>query len=216
MTRIRQYVSLGEAKNFLASTSDTYSCFGGCVSINLYLVGHYRLLINWITMRQWHNHGEEVLANTLRILRGWDNTSDLRRRSRRRRRYCLNLEGWGGYSPIPPSHGYAIDIVLWGKINSSSWRVLINIPPSSRWVYIGQCTPLLPVGVHWSMYTHPDNSKIDFFSRRVYIGQCTPLLPKGVHWPFPCRKWKLSMTTRGRKIPYPIGFFKEKFFDNLF
>ena len=134
-------------------------------------------------LRQWHNHGEEVLANTLRILRGWGNTSDLRRRSRRRRRYCLNLEGWGGYSPIPPSHGYAIDIVLWGKINSSSWRVLINIPPSSRWVYIDQCTPLLPVGVHWSMYTHPDNSKIDFFSRRVYIGQCTPLLPKGVHWP---------------------------------
>ena len=77
----------------------------------------------FILQCQWHQHGEEVLENTLRILRGWGNTSDLRRRSRRRRRYCLNLEGWGGYFPIPPSHADAINIVIWRKINN---RVFLN------------------------------------------------------------------------------------------
>ena len=48
-------------------------------------------------LEEWHRHGEEVLENILRILRGWGNISDVRRRSRRTRRYCLNLEGWGGY-----------------------------------------------------------------------------------------------------------------------
>ena len=51
---------------------------------------------------QWHNHGSEVLANTLRILRGWGNASVVPRRSRGTRWYCLNLEG--GYSPISPRH----------------------------------------------------------------------------------------------------------------
>ena len=27
-------------------------------------------IILWRVLRQWHNHGKEVLANTLRILRG--------------------------------------------------------------------------------------------------------------------------------------------------
>ena len=49
------------------------------------------------TLEEWHRHGEEVLENILWILRGWGNISDVRRRSRRTRRYCLNLEGWGGY-----------------------------------------------------------------------------------------------------------------------
>ena len=136
-------------------------------------------------MRQWPRHFEEVLANTLLIPRQKKSIPP-ERRSREGGIEIFFAEGWGGYSPIPPSHGYAIDIVLWGKINSSSWRVLINIPhppdgctlanvhPSSRWVYIGQCTPIRTIvkltfspGGYTLVNVHPS-------SRRVYIDQCTP------------------------------------------
>ena len=67
-------------------------------------------------MIQWREDGEEVLENSLQILRGWGNTSVVPRRSRGTRRYCLNLEGWGGNSPIPPSRPHAINIVIEWKI----------------------------------------------------------------------------------------------------
>ena len=61
---------------------------------------------------QWHNHGSEVLANTLLILRGSGNTSSSVGFASGDQRYCLNLSGFGGYSPIPPRHGYAIVSIL--------------------------------------------------------------------------------------------------------
>ena len=77
------------------------------------------------------------------------------RRSRGTRWYCLNPEGWGGYSPMPLSHASAIDIVLWRKINTIFFI---------KKEYIDQCTTFL-----WS-------KSILLLSTWVYIDQCTTFL----------------------------------------
>ena len=77
----------------------------------------------FILQCQWHQHGSEVLENTLLILRGWGNTSSSVGFASGGRKYCLNLSGFWGYFPIPPRHADAINIVMWRKINN---RLFLN------------------------------------------------------------------------------------------
>ena len=66
----------------------------------------------FILQCQWHQHGSEVLENTLLILRGWGNTSSSVGFASGGRKYCLNLSGFWGYFPIPPRHADAIVTIL--------------------------------------------------------------------------------------------------------
>ena len=75
-------------------------------------IGKYQTCENiyffFILQCQWHQHGSEVLENTLLILRGWGNTSSSVGFASGGRKYCLNLSGFWGYFPIPPRHADAI------------------------------------------------------------------------------------------------------------
>ena len=68
----------------------------------------------FILQCQWHQHGSEVLENTLLILRGWGNTSSSVGFASGGRKYCLNLSGFWGYFPIPPCHACAI-VPFWTR-----------------------------------------------------------------------------------------------------
>ena len=159
---------------------------GSCVSKNTRGGDTIRLLIKLIVMEEWHRDGEEVLENILRILRGWGNISDVRRRSRRTRRYCLNLEGWGGYFSntsepclchfhcnlrkinYPLFHNGGIDQYT----PSSRGGVLTNIPPldNSKILLMGVLTniPPPPEGGYWPIYPL---ERILLLSRWVYPGK---------------------------------------------
>ena len=79
-------------------------------------IGKYQTCENiyffFILQCQWHQHGSEVLENTLLILRGWGNTSSSVGFASGGRKYCLNLSGFWGYFPIPPRHADAIVTIL--------------------------------------------------------------------------------------------------------
>ena len=116
----------------------------------------------FLVMGQWHSHGEVGLENTHRFLRGLVILPDVPRRSRGKRGVFPDLEGWGGYFPIPPSHDCATAIVIVKKINIVRRFTLNNVNLLTivkfQEVYIDQCKPpsnskilLLSRGLHWSM-----------------------------------------------------------------
>ena len=121
-----------------------------------------------VILEEWHRHGEEVLENILRILRGWGNISDVRRRSRRTRRYCLNLEGWGGYFSNTSEPCLCHFHCNLRKINYPLFR------NGGYWAIY----PLLPRG-GIDQYTPLDNSKILLMGFLTNI----PPPPEGGYWP---------------------------------
>ena len=98
-------------------------------------------------MGQWHRHGEEVLENTHRILRGWQylpmsrGEADCLRPPGIRMVLAPNLSGLRWYSPICPRQMHGIPpiscftIARVGLVANSSWSFLIWPLRSPFWFF---------------------------------------------------------------------------------